>query len=69
MMVYNLTITTAIVGADCSGTKIASETHDQLVTQGLAWSQHIKETWQVMVAAGAYVILSVIFQVHTLHIL
>jgi hypothetical protein len=55
--------TTAIVGADCKGHALQSATHDQLISQGLAWSRHVKETWQVMVAAGAYIIISVVFQV------
>jgi hypothetical protein len=55
--------TAAIVGADCKGHAQQSAIHNQLVSQGLAWSRHVKETWQVMVAAGTYIILSVVFQV------
>ncbi|KAG5178054.1 hypothetical protein JKP88DRAFT_264782 [Tribonema minus] len=53
----------AIVGADSEGRAIASQTHEQLQQQGLAWAKHIKEPWQIMVIAGAYIILSVVFQV------
>ena len=56
-------IATAIVGADCLGTALDSATHASLVSQGLAWSMHIKEQWIVMVAAGTYIIISVVFQV------
>ena len=37
--------------------------HGQLVARGLAWAQHINETWKILVYAGAYIIFSVGFDI------
>jgi hypothetical protein len=52
-----------IVGADLQGMPLQSGTHAALEAQGLAWARHVKEPWQVMVMAGAYVIITVVLQV------